>query len=91
MSSKRQLRRRACLGKIRYPDVAAAYVARRRQAGFFGQEARFVAVYRCRFGNHWHLGRSWQNRTTFLGSLIPTQQESRRLAEFCTKPVQASE
>lgn len=55
MASKRAIRRRACKGKIRHPDRAAAglhltglFLAKRIDGP--------MSCYRCRFCGGWHVG-----------------------------------
>lgn len=52
MASKRRLRRRGCTGKLAHDRQDALYHAflLRRDKG------ERVHAYRCRFGNHWHVG-----------------------------------
>lgn len=57
MASKRKLRRDACESKRAYDTKAEATKARgallhnKRIRG-----GRHIDVYRCQFGNHWHVG-----------------------------------
>ncbi len=52
MASKRRLRRKSCAGKIVHDRQDALYHAHLlRQKG-----GGYVAAYKCRFGNHWHVG-----------------------------------
>ena len=55
MSSKRALRRKACDGKVRHADAAAAMLARaglNRNKGYQGT----MNIYRCRFCRGYHIG-----------------------------------
>lgn len=49
-------RARACDGKIRNPDRAAAEEQLRRWARLSGADPARYAVYRCRHCHHWHIG-----------------------------------
>ena len=49
MASKRQLKRKECGDKVRYETQTLAVASNKRQ----GMETH---TYKCRFGNHWHIG-----------------------------------
>lgn len=52
MASKRRIRRKACTGKqqhTRETAYAHAYA-------LWKSKGETVQPYRCRFGNHWHVG-----------------------------------
>ena len=52
VSSKRHLRRKSCTGKLAHTRQDAlyhAYLLRRKDGGR-------VVAYKCRFGDHWHVG-----------------------------------
>ena len=53
MSSKRALRRRACLGKRAYRALHAAYGAQRGHAQSFGET---LGIYWCPWCSHYHFG-----------------------------------
>lgn len=57
MSSKRHIRRRACAGKQRHADQAAAFAhltSLRRRSAYTGA----LDAYRCRFCKGWNVGHS---------------------------------
>jgi hypothetical protein len=54
MASKRAVRRRACVGKIRHPDKLAASEHCGRLHGPRGKHA--LHAYRCPFCHGWHIG-----------------------------------
>lgn len=57
MSSKRAIRRKACKGKVRHADQAAAHGALRalnQDKGYQGP----MNPYRCPFCGGWHIGHS---------------------------------
>ena len=65
MSSKRNLRRRACVGKVAYTELGDAYAAQTGHARTFGET---LGVYWCQFCRHYHLGHpptQKRNRTNF--------------------------
>ena len=53
MASKRRVRQKACMGKKRYTtrDEAERHVDRVRDHSF-----AHLQVYKCSFGDHWHVG-----------------------------------
>jgi len=53
MSSKRQLRRRGCDGKIRHETIQDGYAAQSGHCRTFGET---LGVYFCRFCKGYHLG-----------------------------------
>lgn len=55
MASKRNLRRRHCEGKRRYPDEKAARSAMRLCAAWM-RDADRLDPYRCAFCGSWHFG-----------------------------------
>jgi hypothetical protein len=55
MASKRRQRRRACEGKIPHASEQAAHAALWRLQNA-GKARPGTRVYRCPFGNHWHVG-----------------------------------
>jgi hypothetical protein len=56
MASKRRQRRNCCQGKHRHESGEAAY-AQLRQLNAVGKARPGLHVYKCPFGNHWHVGR----------------------------------
>jgi hypothetical protein len=55
MASKRQLRRRSCTGKVRYPERGPAEWARKKSYLRFEYTGKYN-VYKCTFCNGWHIG-----------------------------------
>ncbi len=57
MGSKRRLRRNSCEGKRQYATQTEAVAA------MLSFRKRFhdpnLAIYKCRFGDHWHFGHVW--------------------------------
>jgi hypothetical protein len=58
MASKRQLRRRACKGKVAHRTAGAAYAAALSYLADFGELLR---VYKCPWCPAWHVGHSAAN------------------------------
>jgi hypothetical protein len=57
MASKRHARWKECSRKVAYPNHRAAFAS----ACHCGiQRGINLEVYRCRFGNHYHIGRAWR-------------------------------
>lgn len=54
MSSKRRRRRKACAGKIPFPDQTAAVAALISLQRKHGEHS--VRSYHCSFCHHWHIG-----------------------------------
>jgi len=52
MSSKRQIRRRQCVGKIAHRNEDDAWAARRR----LGARGQTMMPYKCPWCGEWHLG-----------------------------------
>jgi len=53
MASKRQIRRRACLGKRGYMSLRSAFDAQAGHCATFGET---LGVYWCQWCHHYHLG-----------------------------------
>ena len=51
MASKRRLRRKECTKKTAHDKETAFMLARR-----LWRTGKYMHAYKCRFGNHWHLG-----------------------------------
>lgn len=52
MSSKRQIRRKQCEGKIRHTTQVGAYIALKNTP----RDGKRMNVYRCKFCRGWHIG-----------------------------------
>jgi len=57
MSSKRRIRRKSCTGKLVHDRQDALY-----HAHLLRQSGEHVAAYKCRFGDHWHVGHRAERR-----------------------------
>lgn len=74
MSSKRRIKRRSCLGKIRYKTNIDAFNARR----FFVKKynlKEYYGVYHCKFCNGYHIGRSKNGGLAWKKKLRIIQKE----------------
>jgi hypothetical protein len=59
MSSKRKVRRKQCVGKIRHASADAAHAANRHTRGRFG----VMRPYHCTFCGGWHVGHFFDRAT----------------------------
>lgn len=76
MGSKRNLRRKKCAGKRRFPSEAEA----RREAVFMSRrEGCYLAAYRCQFCGKWHYGHPPRIRRIALAKEITWFQRAETL------------
>lgn len=59
MSSKRGVRRKACEGKIKYPDSASA----KKVIWYMKHKDGWLNVYKCKFCHCYHIGHAPKRKT----------------------------
>lgn len=64
MSSKRRLRRKSCEGKVQHATQGAAH-AHVRSLLASQPESGSLGVYKCKWGEHWHVGHRPGSRRLF--------------------------
>ena len=80
MSSKRRIRKSSCDGKIVH-DKASAYIRAKR----LWKKGERVHAYKCRFGDHWHVGH-WTGTPSDKISAAIAQADRRRAAYQSDEP-----
>lgn len=58
MASKRNIRKKMCVGKQRYLTIEAAQLAVYKATKRYKQP---FTPYKCKFGEHYHIGHNWHN------------------------------